>query len=156
MRREFEASLIAVAASAHALDALYGSTVVPASVRQIWASKGTKRHGKIREALKLVFNTGAVNARWAVDFAWLFDLRDAAAHPEEKPKASVPHPLGTNTAPEYVDYSVESAERAVELALSVLRWCVEHPRSAQPDVVRWAASHQSAVADLESLWGQHR
>ncbi len=51
-------------------------------------------------------------------------LRDAAAHPEESPEAPVPHSLGTNTAPEQVDYSTESATRAVELALSVLGWCV--------------------------------
>jgi hypothetical protein len=55
------------------------------------------------------------------EFEWLFDLRDAAEHPEESPKLSVPHPLGTNTTPEQVDYSMESATKAVESALSVLR-----------------------------------
>lgn len=52
MRIEFEASVVAVAASAHALDALYGSTVIPPAVRAQWVAKGTRRHGKIREALK--------------------------------------------------------------------------------------------------------
>ena len=76
--------------------------------------RGTKRHGKIREALKQVFDTGQVNTKWLADFDWLFDLRDAALHAEEKPRPPVPHPLGTNTARENVDYSIESAERAVD------------------------------------------
>src|SRR5439155_21838497 len=86
MSREFQASLVAVSASAHALDALYGSTVVPQAVRDMWKGKGTKRHGKIREALKQIFDTGQVNTKWVADFDWLFDLRDAALHAEEKPR----------------------------------------------------------------------
>ena len=35
MSREFQASLVAVSASAHALDALYGSTVIPQAVRDM-------------------------------------------------------------------------------------------------------------------------
>lgn len=64
MSREFQASLVAVSASAHALDALYGSTVIPQAVRDIWKGKGTKRHGKIREALKQVFDTVL---KWCAD-----------------------------------------------------------------------------------------
>jgi hypothetical protein len=152
MRIEFEASVVAVAASAHALDALYGSTVIPPTVRAQWVAKGTRRHGKIREALKQVFVTGAVNSRWVTEFEWLFDLRDAAEHPEESPKLSVPHPLGTNTAPEQVDYSMESATKAVELALSVLRWRVDHPRRNIADAVQWAEVNKSTVSKLETEW----
>ena len=52
---EFEASIVAVAASAHALDALYGSTVIPQSVRAQWRRSSSSREGHIREALKLKF-----------------------------------------------------------------------------------------------------
>jgi DNA-directed RNA polymerase subunit RPC12/RpoP len=152
MRQEFEASVVAVAASAHALDALYGSTVISQNLRDQWKQKGSKRHGKIREALKQVFDTGPVNDQWVSDFAWLFDLRDAAAHAEESPKKPVPHPIGTNTAPEQVDYSVESAERAVAFALSVFRWCVDHPRSNLPGAVQWATAAHSALEELERQW----
>lgn len=148
MSREFEAAIVAVSASAHSLDALYGSTVIPQAVRDQWRSTGTKRHGKIREALKQVFDTGAMNTRWVAEFEWLFDLRDAALHAEEKPRPPVPHPLGTNTAQENVDYSVESAERALDLAMSVLGWCVDHPRKSLPDAVSWASLHQPTLAKL--------
>ena len=157
MSREFHASLVAVSASAHALDALYGSTVIPQTVRDTWKGKGTKRHGKIREALKQIFDTGQVNTKWVADFDWLFDLRDAALHAEEKPKPPVPHPLGTNTAQENVDYSVESAERAVDLAVSVLRWCVDHPRPNLTDAANWAAATRPSIQELAiSVTGQPR
>ena len=148
MSHEFQASLVAVSASAHALDGLYGSTVIPQTVRDMWKGRGTKRHGKIREALKQVFDTGQVNTKWVADFDWLFDLRDAALHAEEKPWPPVPHPLGTNTARENVDYSIESAERAVDLAVSVLKWCVDHPRPDVTDAVAWAGANRASVLEL--------
>jgi hypothetical protein len=79
---------------------------------------------------------------------WLFDLRDAALHAEEKPRPPVSHPLGTNTAWENVDYSIESAERAVDLAVSVLKWCVDHPRPNVTDAVAWAGANRASVQEL--------
>jgi hypothetical protein len=90
---EFEASIVAVAASAHALDALYGSTVIPQSVRAQWRRSSSSREGHIREALKGVFDTGTVNTPWVTEFGWLFDLRDSAAHAREEAKPPQPHPI---------------------------------------------------------------
>jgi len=45
MSREFEAAIVAVSASAHSLDALYGSTVIPQAVRDQWKNTGSRRHG---------------------------------------------------------------------------------------------------------------
>lgn len=154
MRQEFDASLVAVAAAAHSLDALYGSTAVPQSTRDQWTGRRTRRHGKIREALKLLFETGPVQTQWVTEFEWLFDLRDAAAHAEESPKLTVPHPVGTNTDPNFLAYSTESAARACRLLLTVLRRCADYPRSSQPTAVRWAAAHEPDITDLESRWTQ--
>lgn len=65
--------------------------------------------------------------------------------------------LATNIAsrrayPEQVDYSMESATKAVELALSVLRWCVDHPRRNLVDAVQWAEVNKSTVSKLETEW----
>ena len=153
MDQEFEASVVAVAASAHALDALYGSIVIPQSLRDRWPQRGgPPRPSKIREALKQPFDTGPVNHKWIREFDELFDLRDAAAHAEEAPKPSVPHPIGSNTSPEYVNYSVESAEQAVTFALSVFRWCVDHPRRNLPEAVRWATTTRPTIENLEQQW----
>ena len=146
---EFERSVVAVAASAHALDALYGSQLIDPSVRSGFAT-GTKRHGKIREALKSVADTGPVNTPWVTDFGWLFDLRDAAAHAEEQPKPAVPHPAGGGyRSQEQADYCVENAERAVDFALSVLRRCVDFPRVGNDNAIAWAQAAREPLAALE-------
>ena len=149
---EFAASIVAVAASAHALDALYGSTVIPQSVRNRWRTSSSSREGHIREALKHVFDTGQVNTPWVAEFGWLFDLRDSAAHALESAKPPQPHPIVGNTSAEYVTYSCEAAERAVEFALSVFRWCVDHPRPVVPEAVRWATAMRPTIEDLEARW----
>lgn len=142
---EFEASVVAIAACAHALDALYGSEVIPESVR----GHGQKRPAKIREALKRVFNTGPVNGLWVGGFACLFNLRDAAVHAREKPAPPESHPVVGHTSKENASYTVESAEQAVEFALSVFRWCIDNPRT---DAAAWAANMRRSVEQLENRW----
>jgi predicted nucleic acid-binding Zn-ribbon protein len=147
---EFEASIVAVAASAHALDALYGSAAIPQSVRAQWRHSSSSREGHIREALKGVFDTGRVNTPWVTEFGWLFDLRDSAAHAREEAKSPQPHPIVGNTSQEYVTYSAESAEPAVEFALSVFRWCVDHPRPALSVATQWATAMRPVIEELEA------
>ena len=135
------------------LDALYGSAVIPQSVRDQWRISGKgKRVGHIQEALKAVFNVGKVSMGWVPDFDWLFGLRDAAAHALEVAEPAVPHPAGVSTAQVYVSYSVESAERAVSFALLVFRWCVDNPRRADPVAVKWSADMLPSVESLERRW----
>lgn len=182
---EFEASVVAIAGCAHALDALYGSEVVPESARRLAKERAgcplenssrsarirpalklafgkgrlrcpnkdrSNRPGKIREALKLVFNTGKVNTPWVAQFEWLFDMRDSAVHAAEKPAPPELHPAAGHTSRENALYTVESAEQAVEFALSVFRWCVDHPRQKAPETVAWAANMHLMVEQLESQW----
>ncbi|TQK49828.1 hypothetical protein FBY35_0101 [Streptomyces sp. SLBN-118] len=161
LNEEFNAALVAVASSAHTLDALYGS-VVPATSRAQWRRNRTKRRTAVHEGLKLVFATGPRNTAWVDEFKWLFSLRDASVHHEEKPRKTVPHPsLDTHTGPEYAAYSTESADRAVRLMLEVLRWCVDHPRPQAPTTGpqtptadQWAEDNKPAVTGLESRWAQ--
>ncbi|MDO0936498.1 hypothetical protein QQY66_34125 [Streptomyces sp. DG2A-72] len=151
MDDEFDASLIAVAASAAALEALCGSLVV----REVVAGKklGENQPAKIRESLKLVFVSRPFNDGWTAEFDWLYDLRDPAIHHREEPKKTVPHrSLGVYTGPEYVHYSTESADKAVHLMLDVLRWCVGNPKPAVPAARTWAEANEPVVANLESRW----
>ncbi|MEV6319340.1 hypothetical protein [Streptomyces sp. NPDC051776] len=149
LNQEFDAALVAVASSAHTLDALYGS-VVPERNRAEWRRSRVKRRKAVHEGLKLVFATGPRNTAWGAEFKWLFCLRDASVHHEEKPKRTVPHSsLDKHSGPEYVDYSTESADRAVRLMLDVTRWCVDHPRLPAE---QWAEENKPVVAGLESRW----
>jgi len=149
LEQEFQASLVAVTASALALDALYGAAI--SQQLRGSRSKRAQRAGKIHELLKDAFDTGPVNKYWAAEFKWLFAQRDAAVHPEEKPQPSDRHPLGMNLSPEYVQYSVEPAERAVAFALSVLRRCVDFPRTGSQEAAAWALRARSKVEELEQM-----
>jgi hypothetical protein len=144
--------MVAIAASAHALDALYGSSVVPASLRANFKDKRTSRPAAIREALKAPFDTGPINRRWVAEFDWLFGLRDAAAHAEETSRPSLPHPIGSNVSHERATYRVEAAERAVGFVLDVFTWCVDHPRPSLPDSVQWSSAHRGTVQKLAEEW----
>jgi hypothetical protein len=153
LNEEFNSSIVAIAASAHALDALYGSELLkphrPQKPHQ-QKSSGPPRHSQIRETLKAVFNTGKVDKGWALEFKWLFELRDAAAHAEEKPNPPAMHPVGTSTSVGNINYSVEHAERATKLAISVFRWCADHPRINNPLAVTWSKNAKSIVENFES------
>jgi hypothetical protein len=149
LEQEFQASLVAVTASALALDALYGAAISE-QVRGP-RSRRSRRAGKIYESLKHAFDTGPVNRHWADEFKWLFAQRDAGVHPEEKPQPSDRHPLGMNLSPEYVQYSVEPAERAVAFALAVLRRCVDFPRTGNQESAAWAIRARSTIEELEQM-----
>ena len=149
LEQEFQASLVAVTASALALDALYGAAI--SEQLRGSRSKRPRRAGKIHESLKLAFDTGPVNKHWADELTWLFAQRVAGVHPEEKPQPSDRHPLGMNLSPEYVQYSVEPAERAVAFALSVLRRCVDFPRTGNQEAAAWALRARPKVEELEQM-----
>jgi hypothetical protein len=141
--QETRAALIAIAAASHALDALYGV------VKEIVPPLGSgSRWSKILETLKMGFVIGgsAGGGRWASDFEWLFDLRDAAVHFKESQKPTIPHPTGTNTGPENVLYSLEPAQRAVSFLLEVLDTCTRTPR---PPLAAWAEAMRPTVEELE-------
>jgi hypothetical protein len=144
---EFDASLIAVAASAAALEALCGSLVVRDVVRG--QKLGESQPAKIREALKRVFVSRPFNDGWTRELDWLYDLRDPAIHHREEPQKTVPHP-----SLEYIHYSTESADKAVQLMLEVLRWCVDNPKPAVRNARAWAEANRPVVVNLESRWQQ--
>jgi hypothetical protein len=154
LEQEFQASLVAVTASALALDALYGAAI--SEQLRGSGSKRPRRAGKIYESLKHAFDTGPVNEHWADEFKWLFARRDASVHPEEKPQPSDRHPLGMNLSPEYVQYSVEPAERAVAFALSVLRRCIDFPRTGNQESAAWTLRARSKVEELEQIHARGR
>jgi hypothetical protein len=153
MGQELRAAIVAVSASAYAIDALYGVVEplipLPAGLPQTWARTGASRHARIRGTLAHGFALdNATGKRWKREFTWLFDLRDGAVHYEEGLRDPVPHPLGGNTAPEYVYYSVESVERAVSLGLEVFSACARAPRPALGELVKWGTGAVPIVARL--------
>ena len=88
LTRESKASMIAIAACAHALDGVYGA------VKEHVHVQAASRWATVLETLKAGFVVrGSAGAGvWARKFEWLFDLRDAAVHHKEAFAPPVRHP----------------------------------------------------------------
>jgi len=83
--KSMRCALVSVAAAAHAIDGLYGST--KPLIRP--PKSGAARHRQILETLKLGFVVGKLATQWADDLEWLFDTRDAIVHHAEDQRLMV-------------------------------------------------------------------
>ena len=150
--REFQPSLIAIAAASHALDALYGELrdlALPPELAAKWKANprlGPSRPRKLHETLKHGFRISA--DQWETRLDRLFELRDGAVHPKSLSQNSEPHPpFDVNTAIEYVVYRSERATEAVDLLLEILEICVERPK---PALERWANDLRPSIERLSA------
>jgi hypothetical protein len=150
LTQELHPSLVAIAATSHALDALYGEirdAALPKPVAAKWKQdprSGPSRPRKLHEALKHGFQISA--QQWRGDLEQLFELRDGAVHPELVFGPSAPHPLGVNTAPEYVAYRCERATEAIDLLFALLETCASSPK---PALESWAADLRPSLERLK-------
>jgi hypothetical protein len=148
MLTELLASMVAISAAAHALDALYGQLVTP-EIKAAGPGDDQRREAHIRECLKRRFDTGKRDREWVSRFKRLFDLRDAAVHAKVELLPAVPHPSGVSNAGQVnADYSAEEAVKAVDLMLDVLNTCVQNPKPSEAEGKKWAADHGPAVQTL--------
>jgi len=156
MYAEFLASLVAISAAAHGLDALYGHLVTD-EIRTAGPKDKVSREAHIRECLRRRFDTGQRDRNWVTKFRWLFDLRNAAAHPEVKLLPAVPHLSGvSNTGQMAADYSVEGAMRAVDLLIDVLTTCRDKPKPDDKGARHWADSFGPSIGALVTQLGVGR
>ena len=125
--------MIAIAASSHALDALYGRVKRELPERPETENRWSTILEELKRAAYVKGSAGG--GRWAKELEWLFDLRNAALHYEEKMTPTVPHPSGASSGVENVIYCAEAATRAVDLALEILDTCITAPR---PELAAWA------------------
>lgn len=149
LSREHTAALVAVSASAHALDAIYGQLVTDA-IKEDGPREGAGREAHIRECLKRRFRIGGqLEKRWISEFRWLFELRDAAVHAQVIMRPSAVHPSGvSNTSQDAADYCADSAMRAVDLLRDVLVTCAETPKPGDAEACKWAADFGPGIRTL--------
>jgi hypothetical protein len=140
LRRELAPAMIAITAAAFAVDGIASELeelVVPAETRALWRKNHLRRRSRILETLKGGCEHGGLKSeQWNRELAWLFDeLRNPAVHHRARFEETVPHPLGVNTAPVYLDYSCERASEAVAFLFDVLRETTSRPKRVLPE---WA------------------
>ena len=130
MIEETKASMIALTACAHALDAFCGKfadDIMPPDLRKRWQAGAGNRGMQIWDTLRHGFDVNTF--AWKSEIVWLFrDRRNPALHHAEETKETVKHPLGPHTAPEMVSYSAESSSRAVSFLLDVFDECSAAPK----------------------------
>jgi hypothetical protein len=134
LSREFRASLVAVTASAHAIEAVFGEVkyLIPPQ------PKRGSRHRQLRRAFRSSFGiTDADDAKLADELAWLFPLRDSAAHPYTELLPTGPHPAGTNTGVEHALFNAVTSGRAVDTAMTVIRLAAVPPGPRDRWIERW-------------------
>lgn len=84
-----------------------------------------------------------------MEASWLFKRRDNALHFSEDLRDTVIHPLGIPLAPEYRNYSVESAERALNLVLEILSTCMTHPKPGNSPLIAYVSGMSGSLEDVE-------
>jgi len=157
---EMKASMVAIAAAACAIDAFLKKAVqkriqVPDTTAEEWTTDGIGRMARFWKTLQLGFDVGEDKVqRWQTEFDWLYPTRNKAVHFEEVQSGLLPHPSGTNTAPELVTYSLEEAERAVDLLIDVLKTCIQNPKPEQRQLVAYVTRFEVELARLSEKRAQ--
>jgi hypothetical protein len=157
LEEEMQASMVAISGSAHAIDALYGTTRelidLPEGTVERWHANRTSRPGQILETLKYACKLGRYASKWGTEFRWLFDLRDAAVHHESPFREPVPHPANPgwgNFSKEMSEYELGGATRATDLAVRVAVIAHENPRPEQERFAKWTTDRAHWAARLRT------
>lgn len=148
MKPELQEAMIAIAACAHSLDALYAELaeyVAPTTVAEWEQARRGGRWAEIAGLLALSV-TADVEA-WRARLRTLFtERRNPAVHPKAKAREPVRHPaIPVNVAAEYTIYCTENVEESLDLLFEVLTACVETPRTS---IEAWAADSRTIIAQL--------
>jgi hypothetical protein len=149
---EFRASLVAVAASAHTIEALFGEIkyLIPPQPRR------DKRHSQLRHTFRISFGIAdPEDAKLADELAWLFSSRDSAIHPYTESITTEQHPGGINTGVEHSLFNAVTSGRAVDTAMTVIQFAAAPRNPYSHWIARWVAERVTSalgrVGDLQQL-----
>jgi hypothetical protein len=149
MAVELHAAMIAIAACAHSLDALYSELAELVGPDTLAQWERTRRGGRWAAVAGILELSFAVDVDpWRPRLRTLFEeRRNPAIHPKAKDKTPKKHPtLPTNVAAEYVTYSIESTVESIDLLIEILSACVNSPK---PGLEKWADDARGPVEQLK-------
>jgi hypothetical protein len=146
---ELKAAMVAIAASAFAIDAMHRTLDDMLAPTDRSRAKG---EGRIVETFKIALELDKGGQEWQSSIHALFKQRGALVHFRGKPHETVMHPTGKfNVSRETATYTAEATTRDVDLALEVLTTAYRSPRSKHAAIVEWAKSAAHVPAYLESV-----
>jgi hypothetical protein len=155
---ELEHSMIALAASAHAIDGfdleLRNLVEIPDALRPKKGNDDERPRARwILARLRAGFDVEDRADEWAEQLEWLFnERRNPIVHPYDEPAPTVPHPTAdTNVAQAHVNYSASESRRAVVFMRDVLGECLQRPGAENEPLVSRIDGMRRAFEALEAL-----
>ena len=149
LREEFNQSLVAVAASACTIEALYADAVYLISEQP----KIRTTHGRIGQVIDAAFRLNAGQSSTTGDqLRWLFERPNDAVHPYTELEPPRAHPAGLNSSAETAKFNAVESSRAVDIAMAMLELAAAPPNQHGRWVTRWVAErepyHSTVIAPL--------
>jgi hypothetical protein len=152
LRCEFRASLVAVTASAHTVEAVFGEIkyLFPPQPRS------NNRHSELRQAFRIAFGIADPDdAKLADRLAWLLAYRGSAVHPYTELVPTERHPAGINSGMEHSLFNAVTSGHAVDTAMTVIQFAAAPPNPCNHWIARWGSERVTSalgtVGDLQQL-----
>jgi hypothetical protein len=150
---EFHTSLVAIAASAHTIEALFGELKYLIPVQR----RTDKQYQAVRNTFAVAFGwDNRTKDRLSPLLQELFQRRDFAVHPYTDLAPVVSHPSGVVSSAELADFNAVTSGVAVDCALDVLAEAANPPSPCNRWVGRWVEEHKSNYMIVESLRGRRQ
>jgi hypothetical protein len=155
---ESQSSMVAVAASAFALDAFYAAVKghIPELPEQqaSWKASGAPRATYISETLIRGFRLSSQGKRMVrTDVKKLFQFRGWAVHPHAGFRPPLHHPdLGTGVDWWYATYTAKLAHEATHMAVSLVGQCMRQPKPIHAELVEWAPAGNGQLQPILDAW----
>jgi hypothetical protein len=152
LEAEFNAALLAVAATAFAIDAFYSSVkerVPPHPDEELWAKNRTAREKRVVEVFKLAFMLKGDRATLVLGFLKrLFRLRGEAVHPPSKFQPPILHEdLGVGVEWRLVTYTAKTARAVLDSTGNVFRHVLDNPKPEHTELAEWVPSAKALLGD---------
>lgn len=153
---EIAYAMIAISASASALDGIYGSITDLLAGGMPQRKKGSRRSAsrphQILEGLKHGFKIGKQAPTWLKDLDWLFGIRDGIVHHGERLRPAVVVETTKDnvfmSVVEGYNLTARSAERAASLAREIIVTCAANPK---PPLEVWSTRASNLLSSLGSI-----
>lgn len=146
LEREFRASMVAIVASAFAIDAFYASVLEHAPGTRVVANA---RDAATFETLKRAFSLSSEQqAALREPLRRVFRLRDHAVHPPATWVAPALHPaFNLGMEPRFVQFRAENAINAQMLARKLIAVCLRKPKARHADLAAWCEPIKDLVPE---------
>lgn len=145
---EMHPSMVAIVSCALAFDALHADVAPIVGRDPDPRRKGQRQWLYMLDTFKVAIPAAA---NWHAGLSWLIEQRDSAVHFQASTDEPVPHPeLPTSVSPQNVEFSRETASRAVDLLFRIFGAVFAGLESDSP-LALWGRERSHVLAALAQL-----